>query len=279
MSEIKLPGYIETMLDRIIDENGFSDYTMEIKRGSETGDGFLSELSSITILENGNTDKRLDLVCKIAPLNKNRRKEFFANIVFDRETTFYTKVAPTFAKFQDDKRIPTEDRFSSYPKCFAAISDDENEQYVIIMEDLRPQGFQMWNKAKPARIENLRLAMQELGKFHGLSIAMKDQRPDEFAEFQEIRDISQMFFQSQNMQTMFDASFDRAIGALRKEDHKDIMRTLKNHTLDHFEACINDETTNRFGVISHGNSGFIFSLSFNMINKSVHFMFYRGFLE
>lgn len=260
MSEYKLPGYIETMLHRIIDENGFSDYTMEIKRGSETGDGFLSELTSITILENGNTDKRLDLVCKIAPLNKNRRKEFFANIVFDRETTFYTKVAPTFTKFQDDKHVPKEDQFLSYPKCFAAVSDDENEQYVIIMEDLRPQGFQMWNKAKPARIENLRLAMQELGKFHGLSIAMKDQQPEEFAKFQQIRDISQMFFQSQNMQAMFDASFDRAIGALRKEEHKDIMRTLKNHTLAHFEACINDESTNRFGVVSHGNFEFHFFL-------------------
>lgn len=251
MSGINLPEYVKAILDQVIAENGFGEYSLEIKQGSETGDGFLSELSSITITED-DSDKKLDLVCKIAPLNKNRRKEFFSNIVFDRETTFYKTVMPRFAKFQEENNVPKEDQFSSYPKCYAAISDDESEQYAIIMEDLRPQGFKMWNKAKPARIENIRLAMQELGKFHGLSIAMKDQRPDEFAEFQQIKDISQLFFQSQNMQGMFDASFDRAIGALRKEEHKDIMRTLKSNTLAHFEACTNEEISNRYGVISHG---------------------------
>lgn len=252
MGDIKLPDYIETILNRIIDENGFSDFTMDIKQGSNTGDGFLSDLSSITIQEKA-SNKKLNLMCKIAPLNKNRRKEFFANIVFDRETTFYTKVAPAFAKFQNEKNIPEIDQFLSYPKCYAAVSNDESEQYVIMMEDLHPHGFKLWNKAKPLPIENLRLALTELGKFHGLSIAMKDQRPDDFAEFQQIRDISQIFFQTQNMQFMFDASFDRAIDALRKDEHKEIMRTLKKDTLAHFESCINDESINRFGVISHGN--------------------------
>lgn len=107
-------------------------------------------------------------------------------------------------------------------------------------------------KRKPARIENIRLALKELGKFHGLSIAMKDQRPTEFAEFQQIKDISHTFFQSQNMQGMFDASFDRATGALRKEEHKDIMREFKNNTLGYFEACTNDDISKRFGVVSHG---------------------------
>lgn len=266
MSGIVLPEYIQAILDEIIAENEFSDYSMEIKQGSETGDGFLSELSSITITENC-SDKKLDLVCKIAPLNRNRRKEFFSNIVFDRETTFYKKVMPRFAKFQDEKNVPKVDQFLSYPKCFAAVADDETEQYVIIMEDLRPQGFEMWNKAKPAHIENIRMTMQALGKFHGLSIAMKDQRPDEFAEFQKIKDISQLFFQSQNMQGMFDASFDRAIGSLRKEEHKNIMRELKTNTLGHFEACTKDEISSRFGVISHGEHfTFITCIWFNILH-------------
>lgn len=257
MSIKEFPKYIQVLLDRIIEENDFHDYSLELKQGSQVGDGFLSELTSITIWENG-SDKKLDIVCKIAPLNANRRKEFFSNVVFDRESCFYTKVMPIYAKFQDEKNVPKEAQFRAYPKCYAAICDDESEQYVIIMEDLRPQGFKMWNKAKTAPIENMQLAMRELGKFHGLSIAMKDQRPNEFAEFQNLTDISQTFFQSQNMQGMFDASFDRAINALKNEDHKEIMRTLKSNTLLQFQSCLNNETSKHFSVVSHGNHLLLF---------------------
>lgn len=252
MNLTDLPSYIQSILDRILDESGFCDYTVEIKQGSETGDGFLSELSSITITENA-SDKKLDLVCKIAPLNKNRQKEFFSSVVFDRESIFYNKLMPTFTQFQNQNHLPESEQFRSYAKCYAAIANDEHEQYAIVMEDLRPQGFKMWNKAKVAPIENIRLAMRELGKFHGISVAMKDQRPDEFEEFRQLRDISQTFFQSQNMQGMFDASFDRAIKALKNEDHKDIIRTLQKNTLEYFKDCLNDDVSNRFGVISHGN--------------------------
>lgn len=174
MSSIELPKYVQVLLDQIVNENGFRDYSMEIKQGSQVGDGFLSELSSISIMEK-ETDKRLDVVCKIAPFNKNRRKEFFSNVVFDREAVFYNKVMPIFARFQEEKNLQADDQFRSYPKCFAAVADDESEQYVVILEDLRPQGFSMWNKAIAAPIENMRLVMREIGKFHGISIAFKDQ--------------------------------------------------------------------------------------------------------
>lgn len=252
MSIIEIPKYVQVLLDQIIDENDFHNYSLEIKQGCQVGDGFLSELLSITIIENY-SDKKLDIVCKIAPLNKNRRKEFFSNIVFDRETIFYNKLMPTFRKFQEEKNVPKEAQFRSYPKCYAALADDINEQYVIIMEDLRPQGFKMWNKAKAAPIQNIRLAMQEIGKFHGISYALKDQRPDEFAEFKKLKDISRDFFQTSNMQGMFDASFDRAIESLRNENHKDVLRSLKANTLAYFESCLNEEISGRFGVVCHGN--------------------------
>lgn len=258
MGSTLLPSYIQSLLDQIIEKNGIQNYSIEIKQGSQVGDGFMSELSCIKIKNNDNSEKNLEIVCKIAPLNANRRKEFFSNLVFSRESYFYTKVMPAFVEFQSEKNVPTTNQFCAVPKCYAAISDDDTEQYVIMMEDLRPFGFKMWNKAKAAPIECMRLVMRELGKFHGLSIAMKDQKPKEFAEFKKLNDISQIFFQSTNMQGMFDASFDRAINALKNENHKDIMRSLKKNTLVHFQTCLNDEVTNRFGVVSHGKSGHCF---------------------
>lgn len=264
MSNDVIPKYIQALLDEIIEEYGFRDYSLQLKQGSQVGDGFLSELSCINILENG-SDKHLDLVCKIAPLNAIRRKEFLSNVIFGRESYFYNKVMPTFLKFQEIKNVPKGDQFCSIPKCYAAITDDKSEQHVIIMEDLRPHGFKMWNKAKTTPIENMRLAMRELGKFHGISIALKNQQPEQFAEFKQLTDISQTFFESQYIQGMFDASFDRAIKALKNEEHKNIMRTLKSNISGYFQCCLKEKISNRFGVVSHGAHFTSFSHIFSFL--------------
>lgn len=252
MSVKELPKYIQALLDRIIKENNFRSYTLELKQGSQVGDGFTGELLSISIVENGSY-KKLDIVCKTAPLNANRRKQFLSDVLFDRESYFYSKVMPTFAKFQDEKNVPKDAQFHAYAKCYAAVCDSEKEEYIIILEDLRPDEFKMWNKAKAAPIENMQLVMRELGKFHGLSFAMKDQRPDEFAEFIKLTDIARTFIKSPNMQGMFDTSFDRAINALKNENHKEIMRALKSNTPSYFESCLNEKISSRFGVVTHGN--------------------------
>lgn len=160
---------------------------------------------------------------------------------------------PAYAKFQQEKNVPHDDQFLAYAKCYAAVCDDSTEQYAIVMEDLHPKDFKMWNKARPARIENLSVVMREIGKFHGISMAMKDQRPMEFATFQQLHDLSSKIFESSKMQAMFNASFDRAIEVLRKPEHQAIMNSFKDNTLSHFHSCLNG----RFDIVAHGKCVFI----------------------
>lgn len=251
MGEHQFPKFISDLLHEIIKENGFRDYSVEVKQGSQIGDGFMSELSSITITENY-SEKQLHLVCKMAPLNENRRKEFRSDMVFGREVTFYNKLMPSFTKFQQEKNVPENDQFRAFPKCYGAVADDEKEEHFIFLEDLRPQGFKMWNKAKVAQIENVRLAMREIGKFHGISIAMKHQRPEVFSEYQELSDILKKFLESSNMQDMFNSSYDRAIVTLKKEEHKNIFRGIRENVLAYFDGCTSKERARKFGVIVHG---------------------------
>lgn len=84
---------ITELLGRIIEENGCHDCLLDIKRGSDVGDDFLSELSCIIICDNG-SDKVLDILCKVAPLNENRRKEFFPDVALDCESYFNNKLMP-----------------------------------------------------------------------------------------------------------------------------------------------------------------------------------------
>lgn len=249
MSKQELPKYIYDLLDQISKENNFTDYSVQVRPGSNVGDGFSGELSSVTISEK-NGEKQLQLVCKIAPSNKQRRKEFFTEHFFEREAFFYKKLMPTFAKFQEEKNIPKDGQFLAYPKCYAAVIDSENEQFAIILEDLRPKGFTMWNKAKLSPVENLRLSMREIAKFHALSMTMKDQKPDEFADFTKLTDICREAFKTTTFAGMFDASFDRAIESLKRDDHKNIMRQIKANFSVYCESTLSDRS--RFAVIAHG---------------------------
>lgn len=256
MSSKELPTFARDLLDSIAEDNGFCEYTVQIKAGSPSGIDFSSEIFSITLSES-NSDKRLELVCKVAPFDKEQRKNLKSHLVFEREILVYNKIMPMFEKFQEEKNVPKADQFSLYPKCYATMADEKAEQFAIILEDLRPSGFKMWNKAKPSPVENVRLAMRELGKFHALSIAMKDQRPDEFAELEQMNDVMVLFVQSNSVQDSYKRYLDLAIDSLKREEHIYIARQIKNNILLNFGDCSNEEASNRFAVLCHGNFQFL----------------------
>lgn len=131
----------------------------------------------------------------------------------------------------------------------------------------------MWNKSKPSPIENMLLAMRELGKFHGLSIAMKNQNPRDFAEFKKVTDIFRVSCQSKNVLDMYHVSYDRAINSLKSEDHQNIMRHIKTNLLAYMEDCLGAKAAEPFGVLNHGICNILiqvlfFSSIYDLLNIS-----------
>lgn len=120
------------------------------------------------------------------------------------------------------------------------------------MEDLRPFGFKKCDKAKPSTIEIARYTMQELGKFHGLSLALKDQKPTEFEEFKQVKHYLLTALQSKNMSDLFGKGYDIATTTLTNENHKDITQHFKRNILRSFTDLFNGEISDRFGVLCHG---------------------------
>lgn len=252
MSSLDLPQYICEFLDHIMKVNDFN--SMELK--PETCKGSASELHSIKITK-PLCDKKLKVLllkCKIASSDENRRKNFLANTSFSRESVFYDKIVPMFMKFQEEKNLSKNDQFLPLPKCYGTLTDHVNEQYAIALEDLQQHGFRMWNVSVPVPIENMRLLMRELGKFHGISFALKDQRPDEFAEFRHLTDTYGILTQSKVIRERFNDSFDRAVNSLKKENHKNIVRDVKENFSSYLEYCVNNRTSDRFAVLSHGKN-------------------------
>lgn len=240
------------LLTKVAKENGFNDHSVNVNHCSQPGDGFTSEMFRISIAEY-NSDKKLSLVCKVATLNEKHSKEFFTDVIFKNEALFYDNLMPLLAQFQQDKNLIKHDQFLAYPKCYGSIIDDENCHYVILLEDLRPLGFEMWNKAKPTPIEISRLTMRELGKFHGLSFALRDQNPEKFAQIKRIKNIFREALQTERMLGMFTNVLEYSIQLLENEDHKAIMRHVKNNITRYSEDCFDGKASDRFGVLCHGD--------------------------
>lgn len=256
---VSLPDYVVPILKRIARKEGFVDFTTDVGSGSNIGDNFLGELLTAVISgrqkqkDGTAVDVKLNLLCKLAPANEHRRKEFLADIVFERECYFYNTVAPAFDRFQQEKGLSDDDKFKAYPKCYEAIHDPENEIFAVIMEDLRPEGFAMWPKHKPTPKSYSQLFVRELAKFHAISFAMKDQKPEQFKKFENLNDVLIKFAESGNKMEFFKNCYDRAIEALEDEEHKEIFREIKKDIPGYIESCLNKKAADRFGVVAHGD--------------------------
>lgn len=183
--------------------------------------------------------------------------------LFHREIDMYQRVLPIFSKFQQESGLTDSESFLSYPRFFGGRSDDEKEQYVIVLEDARPQSFTILPKNEPIPLEHVLLTLKELGKYHGISFAMKDHRPNLFEELKALNDTFVKYYLAGNLMPVLQSSYDAAIGALENEQHIKIMEEVKENTTERLHQGQNVRTIR--GNRSRGTAGSItFSIDTRM---------------
>lgn len=247
----EVPDYARELFEKIARENGFNNFSMEIETGSLPGDGFNSDIHRIKITEIGSS-KKLELLSKLAPSSESRRKEFLTDVIFKRESSFYQNFVPMFEKFQAEKNLAEDDQFRAFPRCYGAIIDDDKQQYIIVLEDLKPLGFKMWDKSKPSPLENTRITVRELGKFHGFSVALKNQKPNEFKIFNKLTNMIPEFLKSKNTLGVVENSFEKAEQVLKNPDHKKIALHIKSNLMQYLSHCFSETASEHVGVFCHG---------------------------
>lgn len=253
-----LPGYVNKLVAKIAVEAGFSEYSIETKPGSNQNDGFAASLTCVIISGqrqqfdgSGATDE-LHLMCKLLPENSTRRKDLLVDELFEREALMYNKILPMFAAFQKEKGLKESECFVSYPKCYAAIADPINNEFVIIMDDLRRKGFVMWDIREAPPVQHLELVMAELAKFHAISFALKDQRPDAYNELKSHTDIMHRIFNGCVKQMTIEG-FERSIATLENSALVPKLIELKeNHAKIQREYLL-ENSCEAFGVLGHGD--------------------------
>lgn len=252
-----LPEYIIDLLHEIAKAEGFIKYETNFEAGSKNGDGFFGIMTTVTISGDRQTDNHLShdeihVLCKMAPTSAARRQEFMVDKAFVREAAAYKKILPVLMDFQREKGLSEADGFYSFPKCYAAFADEEKNQFAIIMEDLRPKGFTMLPKEKPAPVDHYYLVLERLAKLHGISFALKDQRPLVYEDLKVFTDTMRKFFAPNSTWRNF-LGYEEAIVALENEKHIEIIRELKANISEYFDDCFREEAVEPFGVITHGD--------------------------
>ena len=194
-------------------------------------------------------------MCKISPISDGQIDHFDAATSFDRETFLYKEVHSTFYDFHKKKAIDPEIEFSYVPRCYFAKYDMENKEIGLIMEDLKHLGYKMWNKANPVDFGHASLVMQSLGKFHALSLAMKNQDPEKFERFKVLPDVLAPMFEKEMFAKMMDVQFEKAISAL--DDGEDFTRDLllkyKGTYLSDLKFCADPANAEPYAVVNHGD--------------------------
>ena len=250
-----LPKFALDYIDEIVKKEGFLDHQIEVEPASKHGDNFLGIVSRVIVrgtrlIDGKATEDRLDLICKLPPDNAARRQEFRSSEFFTREAFAYNVFLPTIVDFQNERGLSETEGFFSFPKCYKAEANEETDQFVVIMEDLGQKGFIMWPKAKPVPYEQSRLIFVELGKLHGVSYALKDQKPEVFAKFRKLDDLFKIFLENENMHQLFGMGYDRAIGALKSERDIEAMTDVKENFVEKFFKC---SQADDFGIVGHGD--------------------------
>lgn len=275
-----LSDHITKLLHQIAKTEGYSDYKFETKAGSNHGDNFLGVMISVVIDgttgQNGKSkSEKLHLICKVPPSNENRKKNFRTDLVFDREIYAYTKLLPAFMRFQEEKGLSVADSFVSFPKVYACDVNTETGTYILIMEDLRARNFEMWPKDKVIPLDHELFVMRELAKFHAISFAMKDQRPDEFQVFTKLKDaFGELAFHGK-LRSFMDRTIERAIAVLKNPMHKKMMEKFRNTYVESCENIMSGPASSEFAIIGHGdcwNNNFLFQhddndVSIQLINN------------
>nr|XP_040219383.2 uncharacterized protein LOC120947773 isoform X2 [Anopheles coluzzii] len=255
------PKFTEETLDEIVRCAGGKRCTgWKIPETNFTkGDAYLSELYRIQLTgepaEPGRDEPLVvNVVVKTIPKNVGRRNTFRSADFFRNEANFYNVVLKELYRFQDARK-PT-NPFKDINPCYVAYTDGVND--FVAMEDLGQYGYKTASRAEGVGLEECKRCMRSLGRFHALSLAMKEQEPDRFHEIAQ-QHVEETYY-SARLKSWYNNFLQVQIDIARDAMAREYPGTELERTMEKFFDCdLYDHmvylthTRNQNSVINHGD--------------------------
>ncbi|KAJ8925785.1 hypothetical protein NQ315_009635 [Exocentrus adspersus] len=165
---------IKTHIKNAFRNQNLLNCEVTLKGTNDTTDGYASFITFATVsatYKDGSKEE-INIAVKVS------RESLIQNFryAYDREAYLYSTIFPTFTKFQHENQV--EDLFKSVPICYKTIADEK--LVVIILEDLKQNGYRLHDRKNPMDLNHLKLVLREYGKFHAVSFALRHKRKEDF---------------------------------------------------------------------------------------------------
>lgn len=174
------------------------------------------------------------------------RKQIDVAMFYEREMTIYNDLFVAYRRLQNEANIS--DPFDAYPKCYETVNEPNCQ--LIVMENLKTQGYVVIDRKLPMKPDHVRLVMKECGKFHGTGFALSriDPTINDLLRDKMKRRVDEVFVSmSPTIAKCVDdliVTYDSTIDVKTI----DYLTGLRDQVLDYFRR-VGDETT----VIVHGD--------------------------
>lgn len=248
-----VPQYLTEYLNKIAKDEGFIEHTCHYSESnSKKRENFVATIVEVNIkgqVGDGG-EKELRLICKLE--DKARRGNYHSTLCFEREVYVYNKIFPLFESFQIERNISLGDGFYHYPKCYLAVADADKDRYVIIMENVETAGYQLLNIREAIDFDTSSILLATLGRLHGLSFALQDQKPD---LFQELLALPENFIKIMDpgLVKLIAMTIDEVMDNLTREDEINFFRKLKNDFPAMIKHLLAQSDAGQFKVLIHGD--------------------------
>ncbi|KAJ3646079.1 hypothetical protein Zmor_023690 [Zophobas morio] len=231
------------------------NFSVDITGNSEKGDGYAGDIIFVFVTgtdKQGN-HKEYDLVLKCSKPSAALLENIPAlRLAFVKEAYMYQNVFPIFKEFQVSRGMKRP--FDSVPKCYGVYSDEF--RLVIVLENLKKLGYDLWPKAKPLSREVINIVIKDYAKFHATSVALQEQHPKKFRKLLEgsPEDVMKEAFKSSGFENMFKNGVEMVHELLTDNVKNDILeKWLKLKDQVYFILGEMEPGVDDLKVINHGD--------------------------
>lgn len=248
MVENKMPRDIFELLEKSVNEK-IENFEVKQHEGNKKGEGFLGDLLFISLKNKTSKEDHHFVIKQVLPSNHETNKNWMSASYLN-EIYMYMKIIPTFQEFQ--KNYQNIKIFDNVPKCYAALSEKCNEK--ILLENIKFKNYVLHPKKQLINSKMYEKIFQLYGKFHAISFAFKQQRPELFSELVSNLKNNWPAFTTLILYKSITNAVNRIKRILESRNEEKLLKRFLNYMdngLDIFKNSI--QYKDSYGVIIHGD--------------------------
>lgn len=214
------PESLQKIVNNIIKKEGYIAYDVATKNLSTNGGSYLGVLYAVEVKgETASGEKETNIFLKhVIPLTNSQI--ISVDEAYLKESYTYRDLFKVFNELQDEAKVPEKERFRTI-KCY-----DETNAEAIVLENLAKKGYRTYGRTDVVSLEFSELSIQQIAKFHGLSMILQKRRPDYFEK--NIKSVRNPYVYTQNWDKFSTNTWKNSAKRLSSDSRKKVEKFFQN---------------------------------------------------